>query len=202
MPYHRDACLTAGLLATLSMAATASEITVSGTPQTTAIAGEPYQFVPTVTDANMSDLQFAYVNRPSWSGSYRGSGAIIGTPSEPGIYADIQIEAWDGVNFGVSAPFTITVVAAGSSNTGSVALSWTKPSENTDGSALTNLGGYLIRYGTSIANLDRQLMIRSADSTGAEIGELAPGNWYFKIASITDAEVRGPFSAIVPSLIP
>ena len=126
----------------------------------------------------------------------------MGTPSEPGIYAGIQIEAWDGVHFGISAPFTITVVPAGSSPLGSVALSWVRPSANTDGSALTNLGGYVIRYGNSRANLDRQLLIGSADSTAVQIGELAAGNWYFEIASITDTEVRGPFSAIVPSMIP
>lgn len=202
MPHFRNASLTATLLTALSLPAAAAEIKVSGVPPETAVVGEPYEFVPTVANAILPDLQFAYINRPSWSESYRRSGAIMGTPSEPGVFSDIQIEAWDGVHFGISAPFTITVVAPGSRSSGSVTLRWVRPTENIDGSALTNLAGYLIRYGTSAAALNARVRVESADSTTAEIENLSPGKWYFEVAGITDANLQGRFSAIVEDTLP
>jgi hypothetical protein len=184
----------------VSVAATASEITFLGTPSDSAVVGEPYEYVPVVAHA-MPDVEFSYINRPSWSGSYRSSGAIIGTPTEAGVYANIQIRAWDGVNFGVSAPFTIVVTSA-AGNTGCAALRWVKPTLNTDGSPLTDLGGYLIHYGTDATNLEAQLFVDSANSTAAEIGNLSPGKWYFQIAAVTDSNVRGPFSTMVGNSIP
>lgn len=196
MSHNRNISLTV-LLTAVSVAATASEITFLNAPPDTAVVGEPYEFVPVVSNAIVPNLQFSYINRPSWSGSYRGSGAIMGTPTEPGVYANVQIQAWDGVHFGVSAPFTITVASAA----GSVNLRWVKPAVNTDGSPLTNLAGYIIHYGTSAANLDAQLFVKSADSTTAEIGNLSAGNWYFRIAAVTDANVQGPFSTILKDAI-
>jgi hypothetical protein len=196
MSQNRNIAL-AAVLSAVSVAATASEIEFLGTPPDFAVVGERYDYVPEVINAILPDLRFSYINRPGWSESYRDTGAIIGTPSEPGVYANIQIQAWDGVHCGVSAPFTITVASAADS----ADVRWVKPTLNTDGSPLTDLAGYLIRYGTSAAKLDTHFWVDSADVTAAEIRNLSPGNWYFEIASLTDADVRGPFSRIVESAI-
>ena len=90
-----------------------AQMTISGTPPATATVGKEYYFVPVVQNGNQKTLQFNYVSRPAWSGDYMGSGAIIGTPTAPGVYSNIQIQAWDGEHFAETAPFTITVVAAG-----------------------------------------------------------------------------------------
>ena len=90
-----------------------AQMTISGTPPATATVGKEYYFVPVVHNANQAQLQFNYVSRPSWSSDYRGSGAIIGTPTAPGVYSNIQIQAWDGEHFAETAPFTITVVGGG-----------------------------------------------------------------------------------------
>jgi hypothetical protein len=92
-------------------------MTLSGTPPTTATVGKSYEFVPAASNAITSSLEFSYVNRPSWSGSYRSSGAIMGTPTAPGVYGDIVIQAWDGVHWATLPPFTITVKAAAGSST-------------------------------------------------------------------------------------
>jgi hypothetical protein len=197
MMSHNRNTLFAFVLTAVSLAATASEITFLGKPPESIAVGEPYAYVPVVTNAIMPDVEFSYINRPSWSGIYRSSGAILGTPTEPGVYSNIQIQAWDGVNFGVSAPFTIVV----SSTTGSADLRWVKPMLNTDGSPLTNLAGYLIHYGSSTANLDTKLFVDSPDSTALQIDNLSPGKWYFKIAAVTDTNVQGPFSTVVGDTI-
>jgi hypothetical protein len=183
-------------LPTLSQA---GEMSISGTPSTTARVGEEYRFLPTVENANMNDLSFSYINLPSWSKHYRSSGLIQGVPTEPGVFDNIQIEVWDGLHYAVLPPFTITVKPAQldcAAPSGVARLSWTIPVANTDGSALTNLAGYLIRYGTNAA-LFTQISVHSAESTEAEIDNLPAGSYYFSIAAVNAADVRSDFLEVV-----
>jgi hypothetical protein len=173
-------------------------ITISGTPPVTATVGKEYSFTPVVSDTSGNSVEFNYVNRPAWAPFYRGSGAIIGVPDEPGTYANIQIEAWDGKNFAVTAPFTITVLPA---DAASAALSWAKPSLNTDGSPLTNLAGYVVRYGTNAAALDELVQVTSPDVTNLDIDGLTPGDWYFEVAAVSTAEIQSRFSAVIGEAI-
>lgn len=89
-----------------------TRMTITGTPPATATVGSLYAFTPTVSNGNKSTLQFSYLNLPSWSGHYRGSGAIIGTPTTAGTYSNIVIQAWDGTQFAQTTPFTIKVAAS------------------------------------------------------------------------------------------
>jgi hypothetical protein len=183
-----------------------AQMTISGTPPATATVGKEYYFVPVVHNANQAQLQFNYIARPAWSSDYRGNGAIIGTPTAPGVYPNIQIQAWDGVHFAVTAPFTITVLAAGatapSAQKGEATLSWSKPADNTDGTPLTNLAGYVVRYGTNPAALSSQISVASANTTDVEINNLSPGNWYFEVASVNAANMQSQFSSAVSKTIP
>jgi hypothetical protein len=63
---------------------------------------------------------------------------------------------------------------------GMATLQWTPPTENTDGSALTDLGGYVIVYGTDPASLTYRLPV-GAGLTLYVIEPLAPGHWYFEM---------------------
>jgi endoglucanase len=101
--------LTSILLSMAYLTSAAANMTISGTPSETVTVGETYRFMPVVTNANASGLQFNYINKPSWAKGYRGSGLITGRPTTPGIYANIQIGAWDGSHYAVLPPFTITV---------------------------------------------------------------------------------------------
>jgi len=62
--------------------------------------------------------------------------------------------------------------------------------------ALTNLAGYVIRYGTSSTALNTQISVGSANTTDLEIENLSPGNWYFEVAAINTANVESQFSSI------
>jgi len=99
------------VLSTIHISAAAA-MTVSAAPETTVTVGQEFRFVPTVQDGITANLQFAYINKPNWSKGYRGSGLIEGKPTQPGVYANIQIVASDGLHYAWSKPFTITVVAA------------------------------------------------------------------------------------------
>ena len=72
---------------------------------------------------------------------------------------------------------------------------------NTNGTPLTNLAGYVIRYGTSSAALNNKISVASASATGVEITNLSPGNWDFAVSAINTANVESQFSAIAGKTI-
>jgi len=72
---------------------------------------------------------------------------------------------------------------------GSAELFWTAPTQNEDGSALTNLAGYTVRYGKSVDSLDQELDVPGAAKTSILIEGLSAGTWYFTVASYTNTGV-------------
>jgi hypothetical protein len=74
-----------------------------------------------------------------------------------------------------------TPAAAPAAVIGSATLSWTPPTENTDGTALTDLAGYRIYYGTDMNNLSQLVTIASVGVTRYVIDNLTQGTWYFTI---------------------
>ena len=101
---------------------------------------------------------------PSWA-SFNSTGAISSaTASNVGTYSNIVIA--DGRHRECqrrTPPFSIAVNSARSGSpsggTGSVTISWSPPTENVSGSALTNLSGYHIYYGTSQSSLTKVVNI-------------------------------------------
>lgn len=71
--------------------------------------------------------------------------------------------------------------------TGSATLSWTAPTQNTDGSSLTNLGGYRIVYGTSATAMTQSVQLSNPALTSYIVSDLAPGTWYFAAIALTAA---------------
>ncbi len=64
-------------------------------------------------------------------------------------YPNIRISVSDGQLTTNLGDFTINVVAT---SPGTATLSWTPPTQNTDGSPLTDLAGYRVYWGTSSGN--------------------------------------------------
>ena len=65
-------------------------------------------------------------------------------------------------------------------------VTWTPPTKNSDGSALTDLVGYRIRYGNAPASYGQSVMINDA-SANQWVLPLTPGIWYFVVASVNAA---------------
>ena len=86
-------------------------------------------------------------------------------------------------------------------STGSATLSWQAPDTNTNGTALTNLAGYYIHYGTRRGNLDRLIKITTVGLSNYVIDNLASGTYYFAMSSYTTAGVESALSAIVSKII-
>lgn len=86
--------------------------------------------------------------------------------------------------------------------TGSVTLGWTPPTENTDGTALVNLAGHRILYGTSASDLSRTITIPGAGVSSYVIEGLAPATWYFGVRAYTASGAESANSNVASKAIP
>jgi hypothetical protein len=160
--------------------------TISGTPATTVSAGAAYNFQPSASDANGNTLTFSIQNMPSWATFNTGTGRLSGTPTaaNAGTYANIRISVSDGTTTASLPIFTITV---SQSVNGSATLSWTPPTRNTDGSALTNLAGYRVVYGRSSSTLDQIVQIANPGVSTYTVTGLSSGAWYFAVRAYSSS---------------
>lgn len=86
--------------------------------------------------------------------------------------------------------------ASGGAAPGTVTLSWIAPTENTNGTPLTDLAGYHIRYGTNPGDLTRSIDLSGTRTTAYEISGLSPGTYYFAIAAYTAMGTESVDSAV------
>jgi len=85
--------------------------------------------------------------------------------------------------------------------TGTATLDWMPPTENTDGSVLTNLAGYTVYYGTSAANLTQSVKITNPGLTAYTLSNLPSGTWYFAVTSYSSTGIESSRSGVVSTTI-
>jgi hypothetical protein len=182
---------------------TPTPLTISGTPSTTDVAGSPYSFQPTASGPSGMMLAFSVQNKPVWANLSIATGQLTGTPSssQTGTYSNIVLSVSDGAASSALAPFTITVTAA-TPTTGNAVVNWVPPTQNTNGTALTNLAGLKIYYGTSATNLSQMVQVASSTQTSYTIANLASGTWYFGGVAYTSAGTQSAMSSVVSATIP
>jgi hypothetical protein len=173
-----------------------TEPTVSGTPAKSVIAGQVYKFKPTATVPAGTTLSFSIVNKPEWATFSASAGTLAGTPAAAnvGTYSNIRISASDGITNVTLPAFAVSVTEVG---TKAATLSWSAPTENTDGSALSNLAGYRIYYGRSKIELTQSITVRSVGITTYVISNLSSGTYYFAIKAYTTAGAESKLSDVV-----
>jgi hypothetical protein len=188
---------------TVSGLATANQSPViSGTPATNVGAGSAYAFQPSATDANGDLLSFSISGKPAWAMFSISSGSLTGTPTvaQVGSYGNIVISVSDGVVSRSLPTFAINVTAPPA--TGTATLTWTAPSLNSDGSALTNLGGYRIYHGTDARSLSDVRTIANPGTTSYLFSSLASGTHFFAISAFNDGGAESALSSVGSKAIP
>jgi len=80
-------------------------------------------------------------------------------------------------------------------------LSWSPPTQNTDGSALTNLAGYRISYGRAANSLTQTATIANPGVSSYVIENLASGTWYFAVKAYTSSGSESALSNIASKSI-
>ena len=166
---------------------------ISGTPATISAVGHNYSFTPTALDPTSDELTYSIQNKPVWAQFNKSTGTLSGTPQagDVGSFSNIEISVSDGEFSDVLPGFTITV---NQFNLGSVTLNWVAPTQNEDGTALINLNGYKIYYGTSPGNYSNQITINNPGITSYVIDNLAPDTWYFASKSFNASGMESAYS--------
>jgi len=135
---------------------------------------------------------------PPWATFSIATGQLSGTPAatDVGTYSGIVISVSDGLSSSALPAFSITVAVA-QPPPGNAVLSWTAPTLNTDGTALTDLSGYTISYGTSPTALTQSVSITDPTATSYTITGLAAGTWYFAIAATASDGTQSALTSVV-----
>lgn len=84
---------------------------------------------------------------------------------------------------------------------GSATLSWTPPTQNSDGTTLTNLAGYRVSYGTSSTALTQTVQIANAGASSYTVSNLTPGTWYFAVRAYTSGGTESANSNVGTKVI-
>jgi hypothetical protein len=169
--------------------------TISGSAPASVNAATPYTFLPSAADADGDTLAFSIQNKPAWATFNTTTGRLSGTPAaaDVGTYSNIAISVSDGQAATALNAFAIAVVTL---SNGRATLSWTAPTENTDGSTLSNLSGYRIRYGTSASSLTQTIVIDNASVTTYVVENLAPATWYFAVTAVNSSGAESNYSNV------
>ena len=166
------------------------------------MAGSAYAFQPTASDPAGKLLSFSVQNKPAWAGFSIASGQLYGTPNtaQTGTYANVVISASDGTAASALPAFSITVTSP-APTTGSAVLTLTPPTQNTDGSALTDLEGMRVYYGTSASNLSQVVDLPGTAAAAYTLSSLASGTWFFAAtAYTTDGRESSPTATASKSI--
>lgn len=189
---------------TLKVVAPSAPPVISGTPAAAVTAGNAYSFKPTAHDPNGLRLTFSIFDKPGWLNFNHSTGQLYGTPTaaKVGKYQHIGISVSNGYHQAALPSFSITVDSGGAQlPPANVTISWTPPTENTNGTALTNLAGYHLYYGTSQANLNQRVNITNAGLASYVVSNLTAGTWYFALTAVNSLGVESPRSAILAASV-
>jgi hypothetical protein len=160
-------------------------------------------FQPTVSQGG-GVITFSVQGQPNWATFNAKTGELTGTPApvNEGKTGLIIITATNGSTSSSIGPFTIAVNAPSAPPaTGSATLSWTEPTENTDGTPITGLAGYHIYYGTSEGAMSTTITVASPTETSYVVTGLAPGTYYFTVVAYNTAGVDSPQSNLANKTI-
>jgi hypothetical protein len=206
-------CTLGGALFCVSSASKADSttLTISGTPSASVNVSGHYSFQPVAKDTVRSRIKFNIYNKPVWASFDETTGRLWGQPTrrDIGTYKDIKIRLTDWYGYVTLPAFSIAVVNASATTptppsrptTSNVALDWTPPTENTDGSVLTNLAGYVVHYGTSANSLTNTIKLPNAGLTSYVVDNLTAGTWYFTVSSYTSAGVESSQTGVISTTL-
>ncbi len=117
------------------------------------------------------------------SGGWSGTKAAYGTQTLGTISANTN--------------YTITCTW----NAGSANVTWTAPTTNVDGTALTNLAGFKVVYGTSSTSLTNSKTVDDMTQRSTTVSPLTPGTWYFAVRAFNSANAESGNSNVSSKVI-
>ena len=158
---------------------------VAGDPPEGTAVGISWHFAPAAADPDGDPLLFSVENAPPWATFEPATGLLMGTPDEGdvGTWENVVLSVSDGVNVVSLPPFDIEVAANGAA-TGTATLSWTPPTERSDGSPIGELAGYRVLYGPASRAYVFETKLDNPGLTRFVVETLGMGAWYFAVTAI------------------
>jgi hypothetical protein len=86
-------------------------------------------------------------------------------------------------------------------SSGAVTLNWTAPTENTDGSPLTDLSGYDIHYGTKSGDYTQSITVSNPGLATYVVDNLTPGTYYFSVSAVNSEGTESPLSSEIKTKV-
>jgi hypothetical protein len=86
-------------------------------------------------------------------------------------------------------------------SSGAVTINWQPPTENIDGTPLTNLSGYDIHYGTSSGDYTQSISVSNPGLATYVVDNLTPGTYYFSVAAVNAQGTESPLSSEVSATV-
>lgn len=172
---------------------------ISGTPANSVTVGTQYSFTPTASDSDGGTLTYSISNVPAWATFNAATGQLSGSPkaTDVGTTTGIVISVVDGTATASLPPFSLNVVSTAAAGPATAKVTWVAPTENNNGTALTDLAGYYVHYGTSESDLSEVVQVASASTLSYVVTGLATGTtWYFAVSAYTSGGEQSALSAI------
>jgi hypothetical protein len=82
----------------------------------------------------------------------------------------------------------------GSGGNGSALVSWTPPTQNSDGSTLEDLAGYRIYYGNSPGSYDNSVTITNPGLSSYQVDGLGASDTYFVMTAVNTVGIESSYS--------
>ena len=125
---------------------------------------------------------------------------LSGVPglTDSASFTNIIISVSDGTATTSLPAFSLAVLQA---PTGKATISWTPPTTNVDGSALTDLANYRIRYGRSSSALDQTATVGNPGLTSYTVESLSQGTWFFGVVAVNSNGVESDLSDVASKTI-
>jgi hypothetical protein len=145
-------------------------------------------------------------NAPAWASfwSQHDSSAdymlLYGTPTvqDVGVYPEVRFVAADSSTTAVRTLEIAVAVGSGSRFT----LSWLQPTENEDGSALSDLAGYRLHiWAAQQGTAASQVIPLRSSLTQLQLEQMRSGLWKFAMTAYDSAGAESRLSPILPVLV-
>jgi hypothetical protein len=123
-------------------------------------------------------------------GSSSSSGVTPVAGSSPGAASGTGSPVTGGTGSGVTSPAPVPAPTLYTN----VTLAWEPPTQNSDGSTLTDLVGYKIHYGTASQNYTATMALDNPGLTRYVVDTLPAGKYYFAVAAYNSKGIESSLS--------
>lgn len=125
----------------------------------------------------------------AWSGPRSGSGSETVGPLDADSRFVLTCTGVDGTSAADSVAITVNAFTSGTA-----LLSWTPPTTHVDGSALTDLAGYHIYYGSAPGTYPNKITLQSAGISSYLVENLMRKTYYFVVTAFDASGNESEFS--------